>query len=470
MQDVISQSSQSRTSQIMALLAAAMCFFAVGYVYFSGSNSALAGFLLLMAAIIYSSMFSWLLLNKNFRPMSTFSLVYLLFGFCIPGLYQVRTGLYFWPSTAISADLEQSAAMIVFISSLAFVLGYVLSVRRTPKEIAPAQTRLNLSNWARAALLASAVSIMVTLYALQKLGPIPFFAPREVAEIYFRTNGISLSQIGLTKTIAQGFAIGSLCLSLFVFFRVRMRTLTTCLAMLVAISSNVIANFPLAIARFYLLAILIIIALFVFRKTTEKFHRLFTISIPLLLFFVFPTLGKFNRYKEVNFSFSDISPTEYLSHGDLDGFQSMMNAVYMVQVEGLNFGKSLLSAIFFFVPRSIWEGKAQPTGAAAAEVANYHYLNISMPLPGEFYVDGGYFFAALGMFIVGYMVAKIDRLASFQDSKTPYAIIAIAFAAIILRGSLLGVIAASACSLGLVALSLTVARVRLRKGRRSAWG
>ena len=51
---------------------------------------------------------------------------------------------------------------------------------------------------------------------------------------------------------------------------------------------------------------------------------------------------------------------------DFDGFQQTVNSVYYAHVHGHTWGYHLVSALLFWVPRSIWKGKAFAAGNAVA--------------------------------------------------------------------------------------------------------
>lgn len=287
-----------------------------------------------------------------------------------------------------------------------------------------------------------------------------FFAPREAAGIYMKIQSISLAQFGLVKTLAQGFAISCLAMSLYIFFQGMVRGRMIWLAIVFSIVSNVIANFPLAIARYYLAALFLILLLTAFKDAFSKFRRLVYVAVPALLYLVFPTLGKFNRHTTLEFKVSDISFSEYLTHADLDGFQSVMNVVLLVQEQGFSLGSRMLSWVFFFVPRSMWSGKQNPTGSDAAQNAGYFFHNISMPLPGELYADGGVPLVFIGMLLIGWLARRLDFFVVYPNQRTYLiSIIGVIFAAfspILFRGSLLAIIAAfiSACFLVYLALGI----------------
>jgi hypothetical protein len=154
----------------------------------------------------------------------------------------------------------------------------------------------------------------------------------------------------------------------------------------------------------------------------------------------------------------------YSTSGDFDGFQSIMNIYLMVQTEGLSLGTHLLSDLFFFVPRSIWPGKAMGTGGEAAMFMGYPFINISGPLPAELFADFGWVGVAVGGGLAGYACAamdagrRLDAIGGSRLGRLVYAMMA-GFVMIVMRGSLLGII-------GPVLLGISMASL-LRRACRS---
>jgi hypothetical protein len=231
------------------------------------------------------------------------------------------------------------------------------------------------------------------------------------------------------------------------------------LSFIIALAANLVANFPAAVPRYWLIASISVILFTVFFGFSLTLRRWIYFLTPILLFLVFPTLGQFNRRgEEVDWAFHFQSPTEFMSHGDLDGFQSMMNVVNLVELQGISWGGQMLSVFLFFVPRSFWPGKHFSVGSEAAAQAGYHFTTISMPLPGELYANGGMIGAVAGLFILGRLIKNLDYTFGQEASGTRshstaiYSILVASFMPILFRGSLLGSFAGFASAIALVVL------------------
>lgn len=165
-------------------------------------------------------------------------------------------------------------------------------------------------------------------------------------------------------------------------------------------------------------------------------------SAPILLYSVFPVISGVNTRFGYNFE-ARIPDTEvYLTSADFDSMQQVLNAIAYVQDHGHSFGHQVFSAFLFFIPRAIWEGKAIPTGELVGTGAGYVFLNLSAPLFAELYVDFSLVGVAIGFFVLGIVLRKLD-LAITEGSSFGLLLISVVCAALlpgVLRGSLLGIL------------------------------
>jgi hypothetical protein len=101
--------------------------------------------------------------------------------------------------------------------------------------------------------------------------------------------------------------------------------------------------------------------------------------------------------------------------------------------------------LLFFVPRSIWPDKPFGSGLVVFEELGYWYVNVSMPLPMEFFLAAGTIGLVLGMVAVGGLVARLESAclrAGRVVGRTPadvFVALAGGFAIITMRGSLAAV-------------------------------
>lgn len=101
--------------------------------------------------------------------------------------------------------------------------------------------------------------------------------------------------------------------------------------------------------------------------------------------------------------------------GDYDCFQQLANAVEYVGENGLAYGRQVAGTLLFWVPRGLWPDKPIQSGVTVAEWMGYEYTNLSMPLWGEAYLDGGLLLVVVALFLFGYATAAVERV--FLDER-----------------------------------------------------
>ena len=103
--------------------------------------------------------------------------------------------------------------------------------------------------------------------------------------------------------------------------------------------------------------------------------------------------------------------TKNLTDGNFDAYVMFMKTQKYVQANGITYGKQLLGAIFFFIPRSLWNSKPYGSGYTihVAEGKTGAAANVSCPLPAEGYINFGIlgvvFFAA----VLACVIRKLDK-------------------------------------------------------------
>ena len=190
-------------------------------------------------------------------------------------------------------------------------------------------------------------------------------------------------------------------------------------------------------------AIVLVICFAPLDKVRYKLGAVF--SYAALLSGLMPLLNQLSRGSRGGRLF--VSPADYFSQsGDLDGFQSTINVFMWIDNTGIKLGKQIASALLVFIPRPVWPDKAIATGSNAAAFAGYSFVNVSAPLPAEIFADFGWIGLVFGGLAFGYLMSKADALAADMRSRgnvghlLPFATAA-AFSGIVIRGSLIGVLA-----------------------------
>ena len=229
------------------------------------------------------------------------------------------------------------------------------------------------------------------------------------------------------------------CLFYFIIYRKYLKGVFWFFSLFLAFLLFLIVNYPLSLPRFILFSYLIAFYCY-FLKPNFKTKITIILSFAFGITTLFPYMSYLTR-GEGDFKFDIFN--YYQSSGDFDGFQSIINTVIYVEKYGFTFGNQLTSSIFSFIPRSFWLNKGEPTGSIAASAAGYDFLNISSPLPAEFYIDFGYIGLIFFSFCFGWFIRFVDKkINNYNQNNLSYiiSIIIISLIVIVSRGPILGVL------------------------------
>lgn len=252
------------------------------------------------------------------------------------------------------------------------------------------------------------------------------------------------------------------------------RSMVFCMLGMAAL--NGVANFPGTLNRAWLSAV-VLTPLFALIPWRRWLAPAWIMALTLSAIVVFPYMDAFRNAATFEEGLDTlvvpnnvVEPMLY--KGDYDVFQQTINSVVYVERYGILWGHNLLSAVLFWVPRSIWPGKSGGTGVDVNFPLGYAFYNLSVPLWMEAYV-GFSWIGVLGiMGWYGYGSARAEaaymrrqRDGSVADMTGLLLPFWGGYQFFIMRGDLINVFAFSSLSMLLFVLAT---RVRLRlPGRRN---
>ena len=191
-----------------------------------------------------------------------------------------------------------------------------------------------------------------------------------------------------------------------------------------------------SISRFLLFGAYLTIVSIIFNNV--KYKSLYPLLFVLGFGFVFSAFNffKWHGLSEIsNFSLSVVN----FNHVDYDAYQLLMATVYYARHYGVCYGINLLSAVFGFIPRSIWHGKAFPSGSIVIGALGSWFTNVSCPWIAEWYYAFGIVGVLLGAIVSGVVFRMVDSHYNDQNSALMRGAFAVltGFSIYILRGAIL---------------------------------
>lgn len=140
------------------------------------------------------------------------------------------------------------------------------------------------------------------------------------------------------------------------------------------------------------------------------FYDLIPKSISFAIYY-YALVVLFTPLKGVTLSTIDLSDfinEVNLNYFDYDAYQLLMTIIAYTDRTNIVFGKNILSALAFLVPRSFWTGKMDATGALAVQYFGSDFSNVSAPFVAELYFAFGRLGCILGAILTAISIFYID--------------------------------------------------------------
>lgn len=202
-------------------------------------------------------------------------------------------------------------------------------------------------------------------------------------------------------------------------------------------------------ARFLLLGTYVVILALLFKNNKNK-------SLYFLLFYVGFIVG-FSSIRRATSISALMNVSINFCHVDFDAHQILMTLIKYTDEQGMVFGKNIISALAFIIPRSIWSGKMLNSGGIAASYYGSWFTNVSSPFFGELYFSLKWLGVVVGSIVLAFVALKIDSWdESLNLMKRGTFCIAVGMTIYICRGSL---IASMAFTLGLILALFIISKV-----------
>ena len=367
------------------------------------------------------------------RPVRVFAWFYFYVFLGIAPLVQLSGSTWALPSTPLSNASVTSTALIVFLFVMAWDVAGVVVQRRTTSVIYPPR-RFEVSN--QRIVVLAAIALLVAAYEVHQIGGVgQLFTSRLQRATSLQSLSTASKGIANALLVYPVFVCAYVLLAARRFRRARsLRVLTFFMTAAALVLANPESNSRYSVGTVYLgLA-------FAWVWPLTK-NQMVTVGLTALigLFIVFPALNKFRTNAHTTPVIGGVSAQ--LTRGDYDSFEQIANTQKYVAAKGHTDGAQELSALLFFVPRTVWSTKASDTGVIVGQFMGYSFTNLSAPAPAEAYIDGGVAWVVVIGALIGGGSTWLDKRASDPNNRVTYVglftpIFAV-YQVIMLRGSLL---------------------------------
>ena len=330
----------------------------------------------------------------------TFNLCYL----AVPAAYQVSTNQAAWGDEFIYSDATRltETLLVLNLAFAAFGLGGA-NRHRLRRRVSPTAGQRPPRGVAIPALYGTFALLLLPLVISRTGGITALVSSRSERVQRLAAAGIGQGQSGGVAVALVTILPGALALAatylLLLLWRQRRRPATFllvgCGALLILYTN------PLANTRYVSAVALVAVLLVVLQPRTTKALAVVVAALIVGLLGIYPLA---NAFRSPEARVESVS----LADNDFDGFQQVVNAHQYVEEQGHTLGVHVSSAALFFLPRSIWEEKARPASIPVAANRGYDFTNLSLPLPGELYLEFGVLVTGAVMFLWGRLWRRLD--------------------------------------------------------------
>lgn len=179
---------------------------------------------------------------------------------------------------------------------------------------------------------------------------------------------------------------------------------------------TILLNYPASVTRYWIGAVYIgILITLIGNHMSDKMFDIIMIVVFALIFPIFQMFKWYSMTDLLNGNFYIKNLISVYNNPDFDAYSMLARTFKYVDTYSITYGKQLFSSVFFFVPRSIWEAKAVPSGQLVAEAQGQLFTNLSSPLIAEGYINFGYFGIILYAILISLLIKYLDN--KYWNSK-----------------------------------------------------
>jgi len=338
---------------------------------------------------------------NGFRPVAMAFYVFVLAWLGIAPVYQLTTGILVWGDRVDNHSSEhiQFALTLTTLFVVFFSTGYAFAFSSRGRSRSTIVRRAYLG-----VLLVVTVALAVVAVA-RAGGPAVMFSSRSQRLENVLSDGLAEGGVNaaLTRVAPVAFAVAFALLAIHALRCAggwREAPLRNRAMLLLAIGIAILVANPFSNSRFIGAVAWGSIALALCMPRSQRAGAWIAV-LGLVGVLVFYPLA--NAFRSADGEAR--TGVDAFSSGDFDGFQQIVNTIALVEGQGHSGGRYLISAVGFFVPRSLWPAKAQPAAFEVSQSAGYWFNNLSLPFHAEIYLE----FGLIGVIIASVALGAIAR-------------------------------------------------------------
>lgn len=346
------------------------------------------------------------------RPTAMIAFGFTFSWLGVAPIYQLSHGLAAWGDSEVLYTPEVEFALVLNVLAAAAMYFGFFSTGRAGRHVSPAgpdEERSPRRIYPALFLLACLALTPRAIAANGGLGAL--FSSRSDRSVIRAAQGLTTDQAGGLAVALVSYLPTALAVAAAYLLVLRLRPQVRagglggasvldaamfCVAIfLMAVFANPFTNTrAIAASAFAPLAILIL------QPRSARAGRYMLAVVLAATFVAYPLANVFRDGEGVQVDGFDV-----FASVDFDGFQQVINSEFFVDDSGHSWGHYSSSAALYFVPRAIWNGKADPASIDVAANRGYWFTNLSLPFHAEMYVE----FGIVGMVLIVFWLARLGR-------------------------------------------------------------
>ena len=314
------------------------------------------------------------------------------------------------------AIIKTNFAIIIWM--LCFFIGSIVYSKKNDKNNFKLELKEEYIVQKKILSIFNAISFVLVLYMISRAGFVTIISSRSGGESAF--NGAFTSISSLMTYCVRNFITFT---ALFNAYRYK-RKKDNVIMMIFSLILLLIGCSPIGMPRFQVATVYIALLLIFFTNFKKK--PLFILLLIFAFMVLFPVLDAF-RYNEFDISNLQIIfkntlsnlQNQYLS-ANYDAYVMIMKTFDFVSNNSLQYGRQLLGAFLFFIPRNLWFNKPVSTGTMIQNSFGFYRdaANVSSSLISESYVDFGFIGIVVYALLFGIICKKIDnKILEYSNSN-----------------------------------------------------
>lgn len=173
--------------------------------------------------------------------------------------------------------------------------------------------------------------------------------------------------------------------------------------------------FPTGLSRYQVAVAYLSVLLSIKPVFKNKYIFKYTIIVGILLIFPIINLFRNNTWEQItSLGLYIPNPVEEFLLGDFDSYSMLARSIIYVNLMDITYGKQLIGALLFFIPRSIWPTKAVGSGFLMAQGFGWTFKNVSCPYIAEGYLN----FGILGVILFAFVLGRLERRLDYSYQKS----------------------------------------------------